>query len=223
MRNLLLLLFYDYIYSLIKQIYIYKVFTCSNLQVYSFKLSHSLSLIAYPSKMYFSIFQIEIELLLPDRLPYYAKTPISIASMWLELYIESVLLCCICFCKIQILSGLCKLQVLQLCKPLLVMFLVMVSPSSLLAKSIISGLHFMYIYDWSRRVVLHVKQFIYKIVMFIGSRVQQSRQISLEESDVSPLQAIFWAKLAGSSRGGLISNLLNLTTLMKASKKVSTR
>ncbi|KAA0050000.1 uncharacterized protein E6C27_scaffold13G001790 [Cucumis melo var. makuwa] len=33
---------------------------------------------------------VKIELPVPDRLPYFAEAPISIASKWLELYIESV-------------------------------------------------------------------------------------------------------------------------------------
>uniref|UniRef100_A0A9I9EH66 Uncharacterized protein n=1 Tax=Cucumis melo TaxID=3656 RepID=A0A9I9EH66_CUCME len=57
----------------------------------------------------------------------------------------------------------------------------LVSPSGLLAKLVISGLHFMYVYDWSRFrcVVLH------------------NQQIPLEKSNVSRLHAVFWAKLAG--------------------------
>ena len=47
-------------------------------------------------------------------------------------------------------------------------------PSGLLAKLVILGLHFMYVYDWSRFccVVLHVKEFINKISCLSGSRVQ---------------------------------------------------
>ena len=58
---------------------------------------------------------------------------------------------------------------LRLCKPFVVMFSLMVSRSDLFAKSVISGLHFIYVYELSkfRCVVLHGKWFIYKINMFI--------------------------------------------------------
>ena len=44
---------------------------------------------------------------------------------------------------------------------------------------------------------------VYRLACLSGSRFQQSRQVSLEESDASRFHVVFRTKLASSSGGGV--------------------